>query len=91
MQMERQEGDDVKQLIHNGVLVPKYEPIGFRLVWRGTPIVLTPEQEEMAVAWAKKLGTEYAQDPVFRQNFYRDFAAALNIPCLLYTSDAADE
>jgi len=42
-------------------------------------IALTAEQEEMAVAWVKKLGTEYVQDPVFRRNFFKDFASTLNV------------
>ncbi|MEM2094037.1 MAG: DNA topoisomerase I [Candidatus Bathyarchaeia archaeon] len=70
----------MKQLIHNGVLVPRYEPLGFCIGFRGKRILLTSEQEEMAVAWVKKLWTEYVQDPVFCKNFFRDFAAALHIP-----------
>jgi len=69
----------VKQLIHNGVLIPRYEPLGFHVGFRGVTVALTLEQEEMAVAWVKKLGTEYIQDPVFRKNFFKDFAAALNV------------
>lgn len=46
---------------------------------RGRKIDLTPEQEEMAVAWVKKLETEYVNDRVFVRNFFRDFRKALNI------------
>jgi len=46
---------------------------------KGRKIDLTPEQEEMAVAWVKKLGTEYVNDPVFVRNFFRDFRKTLNI------------
>jgi len=46
---------------------------------RGRKIDLTPKQEEMAVAWVKKLGTEYVNDRVFVRNFFRDFRKALNI------------
>jgi len=69
----------MKQLFHNGVLVPKYEPKGFSIVFKGKKIVLTPEQEEMAVAWVKKLGTEYVEDKVFIKNFFDDFCKALEI------------
>lgn len=31
----------------------------------------------MAVAWAKKLGTEYVEDPVFVKNFFEDFSAKI--------------
>jgi DNA topoisomerase-1 len=66
------------QLIHSGVLVPPApEPRGLVLTVRGQPFKLTPPQEEMALAWAKKQGTEYVEDPVFVENFMRDFSAAL--------------
>lgn len=69
----------MKQLIHNGILVPKYEPKGFRIDVKGEPIALTSEQEEMAVAWVKKLETDYVKDPVFVNNFFEDFRKALGI------------
>jgi len=68
----------MKYLSHSGVLVPKpYEAKGFHIKIKGETIALTPHQEEMAVAWVKKLGTEYADDPVFRKNFFHDFSDAL--------------
>ncbi len=70
----------MKQLVHNGVLLPKkYELQGFPVFFRGKELRLTAEQEEMAVAWVKKLETDYVKDPVFVRNFFRDFAGALNI------------
>ena len=69
----------MKQLSHNGVMVPKYEPKGFHILFRGKKIALTPRQEEMAVVWVKKLGTEYVEDPVFVKNFFSDFCKALGI------------
>jgi DNA topoisomerase-1 len=68
------------QLAHNGVLIPPLpEPQGLVLTVRGQPVPLTPKQEEMALAWAKKQGTDYVQDPVFARNFLGDFSAALGI------------
>ncbi len=68
------------QLIHNGVVVPEApEPQGVSLRIRGTVIALTPKQEEMAMAWARKKDTAYVQDPVFAANFLRDFSTALGI------------
>jgi DNA topoisomerase-1 len=67
------------QLIHNGVIVPKYEAKGFKIKFKGKEIKLTPEQEEMAVAWVKKLGTPYVEDPVFVKNFFQDFCKALGV------------
>jgi len=69
----------MRQLIHSGILFPKYEPRGFRITVQGKPVVLTPQQEEMVVAWVRKLGTEYVEDPVFIKNFFGDFCNALGL------------
>jgi DNA topoisomerase-1 len=69
----------MKQLIHSGVLFPRYEPRGFKSAVQGKPIVLTPQQEEMALAWVRKLGTEYAEDPIFAKNFFGDFCRELGL------------
>lgn len=70
----------LNQLIHNGVLVPEPPaPRGLVLTIRGQPIPLTPKQEEMALAWARKHGTPYLQDPVFVRNFLTDFSRALGL------------
>jgi DNA topoisomerase-1 len=70
----------MKKLVHKGVLIPK-KPDWKKLhiTVRNKRIDLTPEQEEMAVAWVKKLNTAYAQDPVFIKNFFQDFRKALGI------------
>lgn len=70
----------MRQLIHNGVLFPKrYAGKGLHIVVKGERMRLNPEQEEMAVAWVKKLGTEYVNDRVFARNFFKDFGKALGI------------
>jgi len=69
----------MKQLIHSGILFPKYEPRGFKITVQEKPVVLTPQQEEMVVAWVRKLGTEYVEDPVFVKNFFGDFCKALGV------------
>jgi len=70
----------MRYLAHNGTLFPKkYEPKGFSILIKDREVKLTPEQEEMAVAWVKKLGTEYVQDKVFVKNFFGDFRKALGI------------
>jgi DNA topoisomerase-1 len=69
----------LKQLIHNGVLIPDhYTPQGFTVTFRGQPIKLNPLQEEMAVRFAQKFGTPW-DDRKFRSNFMKDFAVALGI------------
>ena len=66
------------QLIHNGIVVPEPPaPTGLALTVRGEPLMLTPRQEEMALAWAKKQGTPYVEDPAFVRNFMIDFSQAL--------------
>jgi DNA topoisomerase-1 len=70
----------MRQFIHNGVLIPrKYESRGFHILVKGREIDLAPEQEEMAVAWVKKVETEYVNDPIFVSNFFQDFCKVLNV------------
>lgn len=70
----------MKQLQHNGVLVPpRYKPVGLTVTVRGERIRLSLEAEEMAVAWAKKIGTPYVDDEVFAKNFHKDLSERLGI------------
>jgi DNA topoisomerase-1 len=69
----------VKQLNHKGILIPKYEARGFQIAFKRQTIKLTSRQEEMALAWVKKLGTEYVEDPTFVKNFFDDFSQCLEI------------
>ena len=70
----------MEQLHHNGVIVsPRYEGRGPTIEVRGETIRLNDEQEEMAVAWARKVGTPYVEDPVFAQNFHADFSEKLGV------------
>ncbi|MFP3950766.1 MAG: hypothetical protein ACLFVP_01260 [Candidatus Bathyarchaeia archaeon] len=70
----------MESMHHNGVMVPpNYEGRGLKVRIRGKEVELTPEQEEMAVAWAKKIGTPYVEDPVFAENFHRDFSKKLGM------------
>jgi len=70
----------MRRLVHRGVLIPKaYEPKGFQISVKERGIALTPNQEEMAVAWVKKLETEYVKDSVFVKNFFKDFTNALGL------------
>jgi DNA topoisomerase-1 len=49
---------------------------------RGEAVKLNDEQEEMAVAWAKKAGTPYVEDSIFKENFHRDFSEKLGMNVL---------
>ena len=47
---------------HNGVLFPpEYEPHGIKIKYKGEPIELTPEQEEVATFWAQVIDTDYSK------------------------------
>ena len=82
----------IRQLVHNGVIIPQYEPKGFSIFYGGRRIPLDPTQEEMVVAWVRKLGTEYVNDPVFVNNFLSDFCKALDLsnPCRIEEFDFSE-
>ncbi|MBN1480550.1 DNA topoisomerase I [candidate division KSB1 bacterium] len=68
----------LQQLLHKGILVPdppEYQGLSIKI--DNKRIKLTPKQEEMAYAWAKKKGTPYVEDQVFTRNFLQDFSLAL--------------
>jgi DNA topoisomerase-1 len=70
----------LKQLVHNGILVPQIPlPSHLELTMRGERRELSSRQIEMALAWARKQGTSYVEDPVFARNFLQDFSTALGI------------
>ena len=70
----------MEQLHHSGVIVPpKYKGQGLSVKIRGETIALT---EERAMAWAKKIGTPYVDDPVFAENLHEDFSEILGIKVL---------
>ncbi|MFQ5884188.1 MAG: hypothetical protein ACE5IO_03710 [Thermoplasmata archaeon] len=70
----------MESLEHNGIIVLRPpEPHGFEIVVRGESTILNQLQEEMAVAWVRKLGTPYVEDPVFTRNFMTDFSRALKV------------
>jgi DNA topoisomerase-1 len=53
----------------------------------GEPVVLTPKQEEMALAWAKKQGTPYVEDRTFVRNFLDDLGQELGMDSRLTLED----
>ncbi|MEM2142566.1 MAG: hypothetical protein QXS20_06805 [Candidatus Thorarchaeota archaeon] len=70
----------MKSLHHNGIIVLGLPPPhGLRINVRGETHLLNQMQEAMAVAWVKKLGTPYVEDPVFRSNFFEDFSRELGV------------
>ena len=78
----------MESLEHNGILVIDPPPyLGLSITVRGEVVHLTHLQEEMALAWVKKLGTPYVEDPVFEQNFMTDFSKALGVTPVLKASE----
>jgi DNA topoisomerase-1 len=70
----------LKQLVHNGILITEIPvPSHLELAIRGERKQLSHKQIEMAMAWAKKHGTPYVEDPTFVHNFMQDFSADLGI------------
>jgi len=81
----------VNILHHNGVIVPpKYQGRGLTVKINGQTTKLNDEQEEMAVAWAKKVGTPYVEDPKFAENFHEDFGKKLGMKLLPGDVDFTD-
>lgn len=65
----------LESMHHNGVMVPpEYEPQGLSVKIKGELRALKPREEERIVAWAKKIGTPYVEDPVFAENFHNDLS-----------------
>jgi len=73
----------MESMHHNGVMVPpRYEPQGLSVKIKGELHKLTPEEEERVVAWAKKIGTPYVEDPVFAENFHEDLSELMGFKVL---------
>ncbi|XP_051148681.1 DNA topoisomerase 1 alpha-like isoform X2 [Andrographis paniculata] len=68
------EGQKWTTLTHNGVVFPPpYKPHGVKLLYKGKPVDLTPNQEEVATMYAVMLDTDYVKKPQFNENFWTDW------------------
>ncbi|KAE8100764.1 hypothetical protein FH972_018627 [Carpinus fangiana] len=74
-------GDGQKKwttLVHSGVIFPPpYTPHGVKILYNGKPVVLTPEQEEVATMFAVMKDTDYMQKDKFKENFWNDWRKLL--------------
>ncbi|KEH40981.1 putative DNA topoisomerase [Medicago truncatula] len=74
-------GDGQKKwttLVHNGIIFPPpYKPHGVKMLYKGKPVTLTPEQEEVATLYAVMRDTEYMQKAKFKENFWTDWKVIL--------------
>src|SRR4029078_10028060 len=67
-----------RTLQHNGVAFPPfYIPKGLSIYIKDENVILSPDQEELVYAWAKKKDTHYVKDQVFQVNFLSDFKKLL--------------
>ncbi|CAH9107603.1 unnamed protein product [Cuscuta epithymum] len=65
-------------LVHNGVIFPPpYKPHGVKMLYKGKPVNLTAEQEEVATMYAVMLDTDYMNNPKFKENFMNDWRIIL--------------
>ena len=65
-------------LEHNGVFFPPpYEPHGIQIKYNGVSVKLEPEAEEVAGFYAAMLETDFAKNPTFQKNFFKDFGHVL--------------
>ncbi len=81
----------MESMHHNGVMVPPvYEAKGYSVKIKGTLRKLKPREEERIVAWAKKIGTPYVEDPVFASNFHNDLSALMGEKILLGDVDYSE-
>ncbi|XP_052208304.1 DNA topoisomerase 1 alpha-like isoform X2 [Diospyros lotus] len=72
------EGQKWTTLVHNGVIFPPaYKPHGVKMLYKGKPVDLTPEQEEVGTMFAVMLDTDYMNKPKFKENFMNDWRKIL--------------
>ncbi|KAI3742973.1 hypothetical protein L1987_60673 [Smallanthus sonchifolius] len=72
------EGQKWNTLVHNGVIFPPaYKPHGVKMLYKGKPVDLTPEQEEVATMFSVMLDTDYMTKPKFKENFWGDWRKIL--------------
>lgn len=63
-------------LEHAGVtFFPRYEPHGVSLLFKGKPIKVSPEVEEVCNWWANVEGSDFAEKDLVRKNFQESFLA----------------
>ncbi|KAM7250984.1 hypothetical protein ACFE04_022867 [Oxalis oulophora] len=74
-------GDGQKKwttLVHSGVIFPPpYKPHGVKILYKGQPVDLTPELEEVATMYAVMKDTDYMQKSQFVENFWTDWRKLL--------------
>ncbi|KAJ0251353.1 Topoisomerase I C-terminal domain-containing protein [Hirschfeldia incana] len=87
-------GDGKKKwttLVHNGVTFPPpYQPHGTKILYKGKPVNLSPDQEEVATMFAVMRETDYYNKPLFRKNFWNDWSKLLGKKHVIQKLDDCD-
>ncbi|KAK4781512.1 hypothetical protein SAY86_015614 [Trapa natans] len=87
-------GDGQKKwttLEHSGVIFPPpYKPHGVKMLYKGKPVELTPEQEEVATMFAVMKDTDYMQKDKFKENFWNDWKKILGSKHVIQKLDLCD-
>ncbi|XP_009619726.2 DNA topoisomerase 1 alpha-like [Nicotiana tomentosiformis] len=85
------EGQKWTTLVHNGVIFPPpYKPHGVKMLYKGKPVDLTPEQEEVATMYAVMLDTDYMSKLQFKENFMNDWRKILGKNHVIQNLDDCD-
>ncbi|KAM0051912.1 putative DNA topoisomerase [Helianthus debilis subsp. tardiflorus] len=85
------EGQKWTSLVHSGVIFPPaYKPHGVKMLYKGKPVNLTPEQEEVATMFAVMLDTDYMTKPKFKENFWEDWQKILGKKHVIQNLDDCD-
>ncbi|KAL3508430.1 hypothetical protein ACH5RR_027831 [Cinchona calisaya] len=85
------DGQKWTTLVHNGVIFPPpYKPHGVKMLYKGQPITLSPEQEEVATMFAVMLDTDYMTKPRFKENFFSDWKKILGKKHTIQNLDDCD-
>lgn len=85
------EGQKWTTLVHNGVIFPPpYKSHGVKMLYKGKPVDLTPEQEEVATMFAVMKDTDYAQKETFLENFMNDWRKILGKNHVIQKFDDCD-
>ncbi|XP_052178397.1 DNA topoisomerase 1 [Diospyros lotus] len=85
------EGQKWTTLVHNGVIFPPpYKPHGVKMLYKGKPVDLTSEQEEVATMFAVMLDTDYMNKAKFKENFFNDWRKILGKNHVIQRLDDCD-
>ena len=69
-----------QSLEHSGVtFFPRYEPHGVKLLYKGKPVSVSSEVEEVCNWWANIDGSEFAEKELVLKNFSESFLGMIKM------------